>query len=77
MEIFLLIKVGLSPSKKVGLNGRPLKTMKMFEVSCENLFSFSRYLNFCFFFGHVGKQLDKEPEVKLKINYGTDWETSN
>ena len=69
----LIVKVGHSPSKKVGFtcfNGRPLKMMKNTFYFILEAFPFSRYLNFCpDIFGHVGKQLDRKPKVNIKIYF--------
>ena len=77
---FLLIfKVGLLPSKKVVFiyfNERPLKLMKMLFISCKNLFSFLRYLNF-WCFGYAEKRLDKKTNVNFKIYEVKDWTANN
>ena len=36
-----------------------------------------KIFNFLFFFGHVGKRLDKKAQVDFKIYDVTVWETNN
>ena len=50
----------------------------MLFISCQKLFSFMRYLNFCLdFFSHVEKWLVKKAKVNFKIYNVTDSETNN
>ena len=58
----LQLKVALSTFEKycfIRLNESPLKWWKMLFMSSQKLFSFSRYLSFCFCsFGHEVKTLE-------------------
>ena len=50
----------------------------MLFISPKKLFSFLRYLNFCFgFFAHVGKRLDNKAKVNFKTYEVTNWATNN
>ena len=50
----------------------------MLLISPQKLFSFSRYLTFCFdFFGRVAKRLDQKDKVNFKIYDVTAWLTNN
>ena len=47
---------------------------KALFISCSNLFSFSRYLNFCpNLFGNEAKRLVKKAKINFKIYDITDW----
>ena len=48
----------------------------MLFISPQKLFSFSRYLNFYFDFGHVAKWFDLKDQVNFKIYDVTAWETN-
>ena len=52
------------------------KWWKMLFISPQKLFSFSRYLNFYFDFGHVAKWFDLKDQVNFKIYDVTAWETN-
>ena len=45
--------------------------------SCQKLFSFLRYLNFCSDFLVIEKWFNKKANVNCKINNVTDWTTNN
>ena len=50
----------------------------MIHISCNKLFLFWRYLNFCYhFFGLVGKRFDNKAKINFKSYDVAVWETNN
>ena len=74
-----LLKIGLSPAKKVifvRFNDRPLKTMKnVFYFMLKALLFLEIYTFLSWLFGNVDKRLDKT--FNYKIHDVTDWTTNN
>ena len=77
----VLLRVGLSPSKKVvfiWFNESSIKTLKnAFYFMLKALFILEIFKFLSWLFGYVEKRLDKKVKVNFKIYDVTDWTTND